>query len=259
MSSLISDVYLMPMLREQYGVYTPLHGFVDDAGAYFISYRDPNITETYQVYEELPAFISELETDQETLDGYILSSYSTYATPEGELSGAITAITSRLSEEPEDLKLQYMRELKALTPEALQAYAVAYEALMEKGLRFTSGGAAAIGAHEELFDAVLNPFGTVDTSADPATLGDLACELFPLFTGEAGTPEDAVVFFAENGLLDPESTPDEPISAAFVEDFLAFLSQAIGLPYEADETATDEPLMKGDMALQVNNWLSLLG
>ena len=258
-SSLISDMYLMPMLREQYGVYTPLHGFVDDAGAYFISYRDPNITETYQVYEELPAFLADLETDQETLDGYILSSYSTYATPEGELSGAITAITSRLSEEPEDLKLQYMRELKALTPEALQAYAAAYEALMEKGLRFTSGGAAAIGAHEELFDAVLNPFGTVDTSADPATLGDLACELFPLFTGEAGTPEDAVAFFAENGLLDPESAPDEPISAAFVEDFLAFLNQAIGLPYEADETAADEPMTKGEMSIQINNWLSLLG
>ncbi len=258
-SSLISDVYLMPMLREQYGVYTPLHGFVDDGGAYFVSYRDPNITETYQVYEELPAFLTSLETDQETLDGYILSSYSGYAMPEGELTGAITAITSCLSEEPADLKLQYMRELKALTPETLQAYATAYEALMEKGLRFTAGGAAAISAHEDLFDAVLNPFGTVDTSADPATLGDLAGELFPLFTGEAGTPEDAVAFFAENGLMDPESTADMPVSAAFAEEFLAFLSQAIGLPYEADAEATDEPLTKGELSGILNGWMSLLG
>ena len=258
-SSLISDVYLMPMLREQYGVYTPLHSFVDDAGAYFISYRDPNITETYQVYEELPAFLSELEIDQETLDGYILSSYSTYATPEGELSGAITAITSLLSEEPADLKLQYMRQLKALTPEALQAYASAYEALMEKGLRFTAGGAAAIGAHEELFDAVLNPFGTVDTYADPATLGDLTGELFPLFTGESASPEETVAFFAENGLLDPESTADMPISLAYVENFLAYLSQAIGLPYEADVEAPDEPLTKGELAGILNGWMSLLG
>ena len=258
-SSLISDVYLMPMLREQYGVYTPLHGFVDDGGAYFISYRDPNITETYQVYEELPAFLSELEIDQETLDGYILSNYSTYAMPEGELSGAISAMTSRLSEEPEDLKLQYMRELKALTPETLHAYAAAYEAMMENGLRFTAGGAAAISAHEELFDTVLNPFGTVDTSADPATLGDLACELYPLFTGLDGSPEEAVAFFAENGIMDPESAADETISAAAVEEFLAFLSQAIGVPYEADVAATDEPLTKGEMSGIVNGWLSLLG
>ena len=258
-SSLVSDVYLMPMLREQYGVYTPLHGFVDDAGPYFISYRDPNVTETYQVYEELPAFLAELETDQETLDGYILSNYSTYAMPEGELSGAITAMTSRLSEEPEDLKLQYMRELKALTPEALQAYATAYEALMENGLRFTAGGAAAIGAHEELFDTVLNPFGAVDTSEEPATLGDLACELYPLFTGLDGSPEEAVAFFAENGILDPESAADEAVSGADAEAFLAILSQAIGLPYEADESATEEQLTKGGLSAVVNGWLSMLG
>ena len=258
-AALVSDVYLMPMLREQYGVYSPLHSFVDDAGVYFVTYRDPNIAETFRVYEELPDFLSGLEIDQEELDGYILSSYSAYATPEGELAGALTAVTSRLTGEPEDLKLQHMRELKALTPEALHAYAEAYEKLMESGLRFTAGGAAAIGANAELYDAVLNPFGTVDTSGEPATLGDLACELFPLFTGETAEAEDAVAFFVENEILDPESTADEAISGAYVEEFLAFLSEAIGLPYEADQNATDEPLTKGELSIQLNNWLSMLG
>ena len=99
----------------------------------------------------------------------------------------------------------------------------------------------------------------MDTSADPATLGDLAGELFPLFTGESGTPEDAVAFFAENGLMDPESTADMPVSAAFAEEFLAFLSQAVGLPYEADAEATDEPLTKGELSDILNGWMSLLG
>ena len=35
--------------------------------------------------------ISGLETDQETVDGYILSAYSGYALSEGELSGAVSA------------------------------------------------------------------------------------------------------------------------------------------------------------------------
>ena len=258
-SALVSDVYLMPMLREQYGVYTPLHAFIDDAGVYFITYRDPNIAETFRVYEALPEFVANLAPDQETLDGYILSSYAAYAAPEGELSGAITALTARLSKEPEDLKLQYMRELKALTPEALQAYAIAYEKLMESGLRFTAGGAAAVGANAALYEAVLNPFGTVDTSGEAATLGDLTGGLYPLFTGESASPEETVAFFAENGLLDPESTAEEAVSAADAGNFLAFLSEAIGLPYEADAEASEEPITKGELDGILNGWLTLLG
>lgn len=157
-ASLVTDLCLIPELREEYGVYTPMHVFDSFAGTYLISYRDPNIEETFSVYEELPALLSAVEADQGTLDGYILSCYSAYAMPEGELSGAVGAITSRLCGEPEDRKVRCMEELKALTPERLRDYASAYAQLVENGRRFTVGGESAISASEGLFDAVLRPF-----------------------------------------------------------------------------------------------------
>lgn len=157
-ASLVTDRCLIPQLREEYGVYTPMHCYDSFAGAYLISYRDPNIEETFSVYDQLSAMLAADKVDQETLDGYILACYSAYAMPEGELSGAIAAITSRLCGEPEDLKIQYMEELKSLTPARLQAYAAAYRELAENGHRFTVGSERAVSSREEMYDRILRPF-----------------------------------------------------------------------------------------------------
>ena len=157
-ASLITDLWLIPQLREEYGVYTPMHYYDSFAGSYLISYRDPNIEETFAVYDALPALLSAADADQDALDGYILSCYSAYAMPEGELSGAVSAITSRICEEPADLKIRHMEELKSLTPERLQAYAEAYRMLAENGRRFTVGSESAVSGHEALYDRILRPF-----------------------------------------------------------------------------------------------------
>jgi Zn-dependent M16 (insulinase) family peptidase len=135
-----------------------MHCYDSFAGAYLISYRDPNIEETFSVYDQLSTMLAADKVDQETLDGYILACYSAYAMPEGELSGAIAAITSRLCGEPEDLKIRYMEELKSLTPARLQAYAAAYRELAENGHRFTVGSERAVSSHEEMYDRILRPF-----------------------------------------------------------------------------------------------------
>ena len=157
-ASLLSDLVLIPRLREEYGVYSPLHCYDSFAGSYLISYRDPNIEETFSVYEHLDELLLAALPDQETLDGYILSCYSAYAMPEGELSGAIAALSARLCGEPEDLKILRMEQLKALTPERVRGYASAYRQLAENGRRFTVGSESAVSAHAELYDRVLRPF-----------------------------------------------------------------------------------------------------
>ena len=295
-SALISDVYLIPMLREQYGVYTPMHGFLDDAGAYFITYRDPNIKETFDVYEALPAFLANYEVDQETLDGYILSSYSGYAMPEGQLSGAISAILNVLTETPDDIKLQYMRELKTLTPDRLQSLSEAYSGMMENGIRLTAGGAAALNEQADLYDVIFNPFGAVDTSAvefsdaaegsehyeairfvfenllmtsaedtrfgadNDATLGDLAGALYALLGGDASVPEDAVAILAENGLLPPESTAAIELTDNTVHSLLSSFSAAVGIPYTAPDPVEDDfVLTRAELAEIIMNYTNGLG
>ncbi len=155
-AGLVSDAFLYPMLRDQYGAYGVMHYAVED-GIYLLSYRDPNITETFEVYEMLPEVMEELaaEIDQETLDGYIMSSYAYYAQSEGELSGALYAMFSVIEHRPQDEVLETMRALKSITVESLSSYVEVYQNLLDNGLRSTSGGASAINAHEDLYDQIL--------------------------------------------------------------------------------------------------------
>ena len=225
--ALVSDVYLVPLLRDQYGVYTPLSGAMADGGVYLLTYRDPNIAETFEVYDSLADRIAALETDQETLDGYILSSYAGYAKNAGELSGAVNAIVALLNCDAPDLNLQRMRELKAVTPETVKASAEMFRKLSENGIRFTAGSAAAINANAEMYDTVLNPFNAQDTSS--VVLEDVP---------EDSAHAEAVRFVMANGLMAPRSENAFGVDeAASTGDLLAAIYTAVGGPQHAPEEA----------------------
>ena len=284
LAAFVDDAYLLPQLRDQYGVYTPWHGFIDDAGAYLLTYRDPNVTETFAVYEALPEFLANAELDQETLDGYILASYAQYAAPEGELSGAVSAMMDVLNETPEGLKIQYMRQLKALTPEKAEAYSSLYEKLLENGLRFTAGGAAAVNANEDLYEVILNPFGSVDASQveltdvpeghehyeavrfvyeqmlmglagentfgvdDDATAGELAGALYALIGGDVSAQDEALELFASYGIVPGNMAAGDPLGGTQAQNVLASFSQAVELEFSPDAGASADTLTRGELA-----------
>ena len=295
LSSLLSDAYLYPQLRDQYGAYGVFTGFMTDGGLYVVSYRDPNIVETFEVYDGIADFLRTLETDSEELDGYILSAYSYYAMPEGELSGALSAALSTLTGEPLDIKLQYMRELKTLTAEKIAVYADAYEKLASDGTVFTAGGAGAINANADLYDDIFNPFGAVDASAiefddvpednpyyeavrfvfengimpaldetvfgvdEGVTVGDMAYAMYVFCFDEV--PEDDVVMredLAYYNIMSTLGANDEPLTGKDGQTALAGVAMAFGVKPNRDPSATTDQMTRGEMALAIMNFYDYL-
>ncbi len=287
-SSLMSDMYLVPLLRDQYGVYGPQTGAITDGGVYLLAYRDPNVRETFTVFESLADLLRQADVTQETLNGYIMSSYAYYAKSSGELTGAMNAILNILTNDPQDKNLEYMRELKAVTPEAVKAAADMYQKLCENGVRTTSGSAAAINANADLYDVILNPFNVQDTSkitlsdvpedhpyyaavrfvfesglmsADgdafnpdgDATAADLYAALYALIGGPAGAAEEGMEYLAQYGLVPDGFTPDTVVTHGQCDQVLVALGALIGLPLEADEPneTTDLPISRAELAEQI--------
>ena len=224
MANLVTDTFLVPILRDQYGVYTPQCRASEDY-FYIYAYRDPNIAETFQVLDELPELIAGMALDQDALDGYIMNAYSGYAMPEGALTGAASAALDALQGLDPARKLDYMRQLKQVTPDRVRAWADLYAKLSDDGARMTAGAASAINANADLFDAILNPFGAVD--ATQVALADVP---------EGSAHYDAVRFAFEQGLMAPltEDTfgVDEPATRG---DLLAALYVLVGGTRDADE------------------------
>lgn len=157
-NGLVYDAYLLPLLRDQYGVYDVIHGSsAGDQGMYIISYYDPNVDKTFAVYEELPAFLRTLTIDQDTLDGYILAAYSQYTTTYGELDDGMMALIDKLCGVEQEQKLRIMHEIKTITPEDITSYAELYQAMLDNGRRSTAGSKTAIYTFASLFDSIVTP------------------------------------------------------------------------------------------------------
>ena len=295
-SALIGDVYLIPQLRDQYGVYTPLTGAISDGGVYLLTYRDPNVRQTFQVYDALPDALAKMDVSQNTLNGYIASSYAVYAKGSGELNGALEALVSVLDHRDPAEALLRMRQLKAVTPERVAASADMYHAMMEKGVRCTAGSAAAINANADLYDVILNPFNAQDSSnvefsdvpqgseaydavhlvfeetmMDPvsetvfgvdenATVGDLAGALYVLAQGPAHEPVEATAFLAEYGIVPPDATAETVLTHGLSDSIFVSFGAAVGLPLQADAPSetTAQPMTRGELAQQLQLFLETL-
>ena len=278
-TSMVNDLFLMPVLRDQLGAYSVFHDGMDKYGIYLISYRDPKVAEFFQVADQLSGQVASLEIDQETLDGYILSTYTAYATSPGELSGAVDAEIELLEGTDPDKKLNDMRALKGLTVDSIAAYSDVYARLAETGTRSTAAGASTIQANADLYDVVLNPLGVVpaekaaitdvpedhpkaaaiaavlDAGAmtaeggafrpdEPATVADMAYAFYVLGMGDK--PADgasAYELFAQYGLLAGTADPAAELDfATFDAELKQFLKSGYG--FDFTETVSGE----GDIA-----------
>ena len=238
---LVADQLLMPVLRDQMGAYGILCNMDDDTALYLISYRDPNVSATFDLYDSLPGKIAALELSQEQIDGYILSAYSDLAKPAGELSGASAQLAGMITGRPADEKLQKMHAYKSVTPETLKASANTFALLAEKGARGTVGPIGTLQENSVLYEAILNPFHTEDLSK--AEFKDVE---------EGSEHFDAIRSAYESGLLLPKEegvfAPDDPATAG---DFLGALCVLAGIgsndPVAARDTFAGYGLVPADL------------
>ena len=267
-ATLIDDMYLMPQLRDQRGAYGAYLYMTDD-GIYAFTYRDPNIAESYEVMNGLADFVANINIDQETLDGYILSSYSGYAQSAGELTGASNAVLNAVGHEDQNKIFDYMRQLKSIKAETFsETYAPLFQALVDNYNYYTSGSASAIAEVAGAFNAVLNPFGVQDKSQQeitditedspyyealrfvyenslietvsdsefgtdlPATLGEFSQVMVTLLGG-AFTQEDSIAYLAQYGIVPAASAETELTVGDLDMLSCSFLAAAAGVQLDS--------------------------
>lgn len=294
-SALVSDTFLIPLLRDQYGAYGVLHAATED-GVYLLSYRDPNVMETFSVYAQLPTLLGELTVDQATLDGYILSSYAYYAQSAGELAGASNAIFTVIAGDDQSQPLEWMRQLKGVKAEDVAQYAAAYANMVQNGVYSTAGGASAIEANANLYESVINPFNAVDPTSveftdctaehayydyvrfafengmmlptgdttfgadDQANLGDFSMACYILLGG-GQNPAEAVAYLAQFGIV-PPSDAATPITRQDLISCTVNFGGALGVPVTVEMLPTFDdltaPATRAETAMMIVEFYMLI-
>lgn len=78
---ILSYDYLWNNIRVKGGAYGCGSGFARNGNVYFSSYRDPNLKNTNEVYEKIPAYIREFSADEREMTKYIIGTISGMDTP----------------------------------------------------------------------------------------------------------------------------------------------------------------------------------
>lgn len=268
LTSFMSDAFLCAQLRDQYGAYGVQHAATED-GVFLFSFRDPNVTQTFDVYGELSKMLTDSQIEQEALEGYILSAYSGYATSSGELAGALSALVDTIDGRKQERFLTYMEELKGVTVDKVKSYTQMYEELYNKGLKSTSGGAAVINENAKLYEVILNPFAikempqaelndvaeddwfaegiafSVDNKfiapltettfgpLEPLTV-DVYAKALNEFLGVGAPAQESIDVFKQYGMLPPDAEADQTMTREEFANFLIAMLKAVQIDVKED-------------------------
>ncbi len=231
---MMNDNYLIPKLRYSNGVYSVLTEF-NNISFLVLTYRDPNIKETFDVYEGMPEFVKNSGITQEELDRYILNAYSTYTATTGELSGAANYIGEYLmGKTPED-KLKLLREIKSVTVQDVKDSAAMFESVLKNGTYTTVGSPVKINENKDLYASVIS-FGQQTASNDPITTAQFIEMILQ------GVPEP-LEFAKQQGLLAGDGKgnymENEPLTKERLAVFIYRIAAMNGVKLSGDAAIAD--------------------
>ena len=124
LSTIFSYDYLWLNVRVKGGAYGCMCSFSRSGNAYFTSYRDPNLMETYEVYKKAPEYVAAFDCEDRDMTKYIIGAISKMDAPltpsaEGNFSlvGGLMGITDEDLQKERDQVLGCKTEdIRALAP-----------------------------------------------------------------------------------------------------------------------------------------------
>ena len=146
----IRTEWLWNKVRAEGGAYGAFTSFGKQSGFFaFLSYRDPNLANTLQVYDETPDFLRRAELSEDELAMNIIGAIGdvdSYQLPDAK---GYTSFIRYLTQESEESRQQMRDQILATGPEDFRAFADVLAALKDQARVVVMGSHAALSAANE--------------------------------------------------------------------------------------------------------------
>ncbi len=151
---ILSYDYLWINVRVKGGAYGCMNTFLRSGESYFVSYRDPNLSDTLDVYDRIPEYIRSFSPDERDMTKYIIGTFSALDTPmnpEAKGSRSLSAYLEGITYE----QIQKERnEILNAQPEDIRRLADLVEAVLKKNSICVIGNENMIKESAGLFENV---------------------------------------------------------------------------------------------------------
>ena len=143
--------YLWSQVRVKGGAYGCMCSFGKSGDSYFVSYRDPHLRNTIDVYSRAADYIAHFEADERTMTQYVIGAVSEMDMPMTPAMKGTYSLTGYLTHYPYEEVQRDREELLATDADTIRGLAKYIEAFMEDDCLCVVGSEEKIKAESALF------------------------------------------------------------------------------------------------------------
>lgn len=151
LKTILSYDYLWMNVRVKGGAYGVMSGFLRNGDTYFVSYRDPNLRSTIEVFQGVPEYVRNFDASERDMTKYIIGTVSSLDTPlNPDAKGVRSTMAYITGIGEEDLQRERDEVLSADT-EDIRALSPYIEAALSEGALCAIGNELVIEKEKDLF------------------------------------------------------------------------------------------------------------
>ena len=146
--------YLWINVRVKGGAYGCMSNFMRNGDCFFVSYRDPNLQKTVEVYENTGEYLRNFVADERTLTQYIIGTISEVDAPLSPAAYGAYCLSAYLSDVTDEMIQRDREEVLNVTEEDIRKLADYVDAMLADNCICVVGTAPKIEESKELFTMV---------------------------------------------------------------------------------------------------------
>lgn len=147
----LSYDYLWINLRVKGGAYGCMSGFRRNGESFFVSYRDPHLKRTYEIYAGIPSYIRKFHADEREMTKYIIGTISNKDVPKTPQMKGLVSKTAYFTGVTEEMVQKERDEILGADVEKFRKLAPIVEAILAEGDICVVGSESVITKDQEIF------------------------------------------------------------------------------------------------------------
>lgn len=148
--------YLWMNLRVKGGAYGCMSSFGQSGSGYLVSYRDPNLSATNNIYEGIPEYLRNFTIDERDMTKYVIGTISNLDTPLTPSLKGIRNMSAYLTGMTDEMLQKERDEILDVTQEDIRSMADIVQAILDTGALCVIGNDEQIKAEGSMFKEVKN-------------------------------------------------------------------------------------------------------
>lgn len=148
--------YLWNQVRVKGGAYGCMCNFGKSGDCYFVSYRDPNLENTLNVYKNAADYIASFDVDERSMTQFVIGAISDLDTPMNPAAKGLFSLSGYLTGVTDEMLQQERNEIISADGEKLRKCAEIVRSFVTEQCICAVGNAEKIEKDKKLFD-VVNP------------------------------------------------------------------------------------------------------